>query len=123
MGREIYVVTHGDYEDYRIAAAFDDKSLADQLAEQLHGSVETYRIKTTVPKRKRLYFVATDEAGNVAEQYHTDHWDFEPGPRPEESAGIYVNGSGVCEGAWAHSYRGHAAAVKMAQAQLSKKGA
>ncbi len=116
MGRVIYVVTHGDYEDYRIAAVFEGKDLAKRLAEQLLGSVETYRVRTGMPRRKTLYHVEIDDAGTITDQYQTDHWDFDGGAFPEASAGAYAVG----EGAWAESYRSYGTATNMAREALKR---
>lgn len=113
---EIYVVTHGDYEDYRIAAIFVDKPLAEQFAEALDdfGRVETYHIQTTMPKKRRLYHVNVDATGAVIFQQHEDYWDVED--LPEKLAGL--NGTGT--GAWAQNYRSPKAAIEAARAKLKE---
>jgi hypothetical protein len=39
-----YVVTDGDYSDYRIVAVFDDKELASKFVEKYGGSIEEYDV-------------------------------------------------------------------------------
>ena len=40
--RDIYVITYGEYDDYRILYVTDDLSLADKFVSRFYGNVETW---------------------------------------------------------------------------------
>jgi hypothetical protein len=52
-GREIFIVTQGDYSDYHIVAVFDDQAIAEQWVELRNSTkpsdsfvIETYSVNT-----------------------------------------------------------------------------
>ncbi len=67
---QVYIVTDGDYSDYRILAVFLDKETADEYAAQQSATVETHEIgKLYMPKGMRWWRVDMDEAGDLRMGY------------------------------------------------------
>ncbi len=69
---EVYVVTQGDYSDYRICGVFLDRELADEFAIQRRADVETWPLGVLdAPAGYRRYRVVMDEEGST-EEYGVD---------------------------------------------------
>lgn len=73
MGSKVYVVTQGEYSDYRIIGLFSSKDKADQLIASYPPScysgqprVEEYELdKVGIPKGERLFRVSICVEGGV----------------------------------------------------------
>lgn len=48
--KTVYIVTQGEYSDYRIVAVFLDKAIAERCAVDTVGDIEEWEIGTIIPK-------------------------------------------------------------------------
>ena len=66
--KTVYIVTDGDYSDYHIVAAFDDKKLAELFIEKIGaGDIEEYQLN--IPgfdiKNKNLWLFRMIKKGDT----------------------------------------------------------
>lgn len=77
--KEIYIVTCGEYSDYRIVDVFEDNELAEAVAWKVGGEVETHQINHSITINKLenfdLYSVYMDKHGNTS-SIEKDNDDF-----------------------------------------------
>lgn len=100
MMEEVYVVTSGEYSDYRINAVFTDKASAEAHAREFsdNGQAETWPLITTTPQRVTVYGRAYRNGTDKAWTYGV--WDYDLGDlrsgRPrysEEPFGFRIQGT------------------------------
>lgn len=113
--QEVYIVTSGEYSDYRIEAVFTDKALAERHAERLSGSVETCALLTRKPVKRRVYSVAVNEAGEEVNRYEQLEWSYEA----RFGANVRTLRSRIVS-VIARSPRGYDVALKVARDALAK---
>ena len=66
MEKKIYIVTSGDYSDYRIERVFSTKEKANEFVQQ-HGTdyrIEEYVVDEEIKKEQKLWLIAFDTKNN-----------------------------------------------------------
>ena len=84
---KIYIITKGEYSDYRICAVATDSEKADQLAEFFSSKYEKAEVEEydtddapDLTEGKIVFRVHFDKHGNVVsvEEWFKDYWDSLP---------------------------------------------
>lgn len=108
----VFIVTEGEYSDYRIVAAFSSEAVADEFAKRTGGDVETLTVYASIPDRRRLYVMETGPGRDV----HSWHKDL----YPWESDG-YVGRTATSDGKPSvHVWNGNLRVWGMDEARVTK---
>ncbi len=84
MNKKIYIVTKGEYSDYRICGVFDNKELAEKFAEKLSNKLEKARIEEwelnpaeyELKNDLSIWYVTLDYKGNCVKVEKKEDWEY-----------------------------------------------
>ena len=65
-----YIITSGEYSDYRIVATFDDKELATKFKDKYGGTIEEYDINPAryeIENKYSIFMVEMNKEGDITE--------------------------------------------------------